>query len=284
VSRTAPSSVQGGQPVGLRGHASTASAFASTGFRRWSAYRQAAIAGIFANTVFGVIKLSILLEVAKSSGGTVAGYDGVALSTYAWVSQGLIAVVVIFAWTELADRVRTGDIAVDLARPVDVQLSWLATDLGRALWGLVSRAFAPILFGAWVFGFRLSDDPVAVVLLPVSVTLAVTVSFACRFLVNLAAFWIIEVRGPVLVYVLVSGLLGGHLIPVQLFPAWLQVVAYATPFPSIVQSPIDLVTGLATGWDAVQRVAVQLGWALGLLALGRIVLARATRRLVVQGG
>lgn len=261
-----------------------AAALAGAGFRRWSAYRQAAVAGVFVNTVFGLIKLSILLGVADSAGGTVAGYDRVGLSTYAWVSQGMIAVVMIFGWTELADRVRTGDIAVDLGRPVDLQLAWLAADLGRAAWGLVSRAAVPIVFGAALFGFHVPGDPVAVVLLPVSVTLAVVVSFGCRFLVNLLAFWLTEVRGPVLLYVLVCGMLGGHLIPVQLFPDWLRTLAYATPFPAIVQTPIDLVTGLATGVEVATKVAVQLVWAVALLGLGRLVLARATRRLVVQGG
>ena len=259
-------------------------ALAGAGFRRWSAYRQAAVAGVFVNIVFGLIKVSILLAVADSAGGTVAGYDELGLSTYAWMSQGLIAVVVIFGWTELADRVRTGDIAVDLARPVDLQLAWLAADIGRACWALLSRAVVPILFGAAFFGFRVPGDPTALVLLPVSVLLAVVVSFSCRFMLNLTAFWLTEVRGPVTFYVLVSGLLGGHLIPVQLFPQWLQVLAYTTPFPAIVQWPIDLVTGQATGAEAAGLVAAQLGWALGLLALGRVVLGRATRRLVVQGG
>jgi ABC-2 type transport system permease protein len=261
-----------------------ASALAVAGFRRWSTYRQAAVAGVFVNTVFGVIKLSILLGVADSAGGTVAGYDRVGLSTYAWLSQGLIAVVMIFGWTELADRVRTGDIAVDLARPVDLQLAWLAADLGRAVWGLLSRALVPIAFGAALFGFHVPHDPAAVLLLPVSVALAVCVSFACRFMVNLLAFWVTEVRGPVMLYVLVSGLLGGHLIPVQLFPDWLRTVAYATPFPALMQAPIDLVTGQAAGWTAVGHVVAQLAWAAALLGLGRVMLARATRRLVVQGG
>jgi viologen exporter family transport system permease protein len=263
---------------------SAAGALARAGFYRWASYRQAAIAGMFTNIVFGVIKLSILLAMAESAGGSVAGYDPVGLSTYTWLAQGLIAVVMIFSWTELADRVRTGDIAVDLARPVDLQLSWLAADLGRAAWGLLSRALVPIAFGAALFGFRLPDDPAALLLLPVSVTLAVGVSFACRFMLNLLAFWVTEVRGPVLLYVLVSGLLGGHLIPVQLFPDWLQVLAYATPFPAIIQVPIDLVTGHAAGWAAVAQVLAQLAWVVALLGLGRVVLSRATRRLVVQGG
>lgn len=261
-----------------------AAALAGAGFRRWSTYRQAAVAGVFVNTVFGVIKLSILLAVADSAGGTVAGYDRVGLSTYAWMSQGLIAVVVIFAWTELADRIRTGDIAVDLSRPVDLQLAWLAADLGRAVWALLSRAIVPILFGAVLFGFRVPGSPLVLVLLPVSITLAVVVSFACRFLVNLAAFWLTEIRGLVMFYILVAGLLGGHLVPVQLFPGWLRAAAYATPFPAIIQWPIDLVTGQATGWAVGGVVAAQLGWAVVLLGLGRLVLSRATRRLVVQGG
>ena len=56
-------------------------ALAGAGYRRWSSYRQAALAGVFVNTVFGVIKLSILLGVADSAGGTVAGYDSASLST-----------------------------------------------------------------------------------------------------------------------------------------------------------------------------------------------------------
>lgn len=259
-------------------------ALAGAGYRRWATYRQAAVAGVFVNTVFGIIKLSILLAVAEEAGGTVAGYDAQSLSTYTWMSQGLIAVVMIFGWTELADRVRTGDIAVDLARPVDLQLSWLATDLGRATWSLLSRALVPIAFGAIFFGFALPPDLWVLALLPLSIALAVVISFGCRFMLNLAAFWITEIRGPVMFYVLLSGMLGGHLIPVQLFPGWLHAVALLTPFPAMIQWPINLVTGQTTGWAAVGLVVVQLGWALVLLGLGRVALARATRRLVVQGG
>jgi ABC-2 type transport system permease protein len=261
-----------------------AAALMGAGFRRWSTYRQAALAGVFVNVVFGVIKLSILLGVADASGGEVAGYDAASLSTYTWVAQAMIAIVMIFTWTELADRVRTGDIAVDLARPVDLQLAWLAGDVGRAGWALISRGVLPVVFGAAVYGISLTGDATAILLFPVSMLLAVVVSFACRFILNLCAFWLIEIRGLVLLYVLVSGLLAGHLIPVQMFPDWLRHIAYATPFPSLVQTPIDLVTGQAAGLRAVGLVGAQVAWAVVMLLAGRVVLARATRKLVVQGG
>lgn len=264
--------------------ASAAVALARAGFLRWSGYRQAALAGMFTNIVFGVIKLSVLLAVVDETGGTVAGYDRESLSTYVWVSQGLIAVVYVFGWSELAQRVRTGDIAIDLARPVDLQLSWLAADLGRAAYSIGARAVIPMIVGGAFFGFSFPHDPVAIALLAPAVVLAVVISFGCRFLVNLAAFWVIEVRGLVTIYVLTMNLLCGLIVPVQLFPTWLKVMAYATPFPWLLQAPCDLVTGQAQGATAVGTVAAQLAWSATLIALGRLVLRRATRKLVVQGG
>lgn len=264
--------------------AQAAGAMARAGFSRWATYRQAAVAGMFTNTVFGIIKLSVLLAVIDETGGTVAGYDHASLSTYVWVSQGLIAVVFVFGWSELALRVRTGDIAIDLARPVDLQLSWLATDLGRATYAIGARAVVPMVVGALLFGFAFPHDPTAIVLIAPAIALAVVISFACRFLVNLAAFWLVEVRGLITLYVLTMNLLCGLVVPVQLFPTWLKVVAYSTPFPFLLQAPTDLVTGQAEGWQAVGIIAAQLGWCVVLLGLGRLVLSRATEKLVVQGG
>ena len=68
--------------------APAAGALARAGFARWATYRQAALAGMFTNTVFGVIKLSVLFAVIDETGGTVAGYDHASLSTYVWVSPG----------------------------------------------------------------------------------------------------------------------------------------------------------------------------------------------------
>jgi ABC-2 type transport system permease protein len=84
--------------------------------------------------------------------------------------------------------------------------------------------------------------------------------------------------------VLTMNLLCGLVVPVQLFPIWLKMIAYSTPFPFLMQAPTDLVTSQAEGWHAVGIIVAQLGWCVVLLGLGRIVLRRATEKLVVQGG
>jgi ABC-2 type transport system permease protein len=259
-------------------------AFAAAGFRRYSAYRSANVAGAVTNTVFGVVKASITLAAIAAAGGAIAGYDAEQGASYAWLVQGLVATVAVFGWRELAERVRTGDIAVDLARPVDLQLSWLAADLGRAAFMLLPRGLPPMLIGVLFFGVGLSPHPALYALAPVTITLAVAVSFACRFLVNLAAFWLLDVRGVLTLYMVASNVLAGLIVPVHWFPRWMRVIADASPFPSMLQAPVDVLSGRVSGWSAVGTVAVQALWLAVMLTFGRVVLRRGLRRLVVQGG
>ncbi len=53
--------------------AGAAGALVTAGFRRYATYRRATLAGAFTNTVFGVIKASILFAAADAAGGTRPG-------------------------------------------------------------------------------------------------------------------------------------------------------------------------------------------------------------------
>ncbi|WP_252436553.1 ABC transporter permease [Pseudonocardia humida] len=251
------------------------------GYRRRSVYLTASLAGLFTNTVFGLLRVAVLLAVVAQTGST-AGYDAGAVSAFVWLGQGLIAVVMLWGDGELSERVRSGDIAIDLSRPWDLQLALLAGDLGRAGHAVLFRLAPPVAFGALVLPFRWPTDPVPTILLfTASTVLAVVVSFALRFLLDLSTFWLLDSRGVRSVYNGLGGVLAGLTVPLAFFPDALRGLLYATPFPAILQTPIDVFTerdGLAA------LLAHQLLWAVALLALGRLVLARATRKLVVQGG
>ena len=84
---------------------------------------------------------------------------------------------------DLADRIKTGDVAIDLYRPVGLLGWYLAADLGRAAYHLLTRGLAPTLVGALLFDLRYPAGPVVWVAFFVSVVLALLVSFAIRFLV-----------------------------------------------------------------------------------------------------
>src|SRR5262245_53262353 len=85
-------------------------ALAGAGFRRYATYRQAMVAAMVTNSVFGFLRTAVLLAVAGGTAGAVAGYDDARLVTFVWAGQGLIGVVLLWAPAELGDRIRAGEV------------------------------------------------------------------------------------------------------------------------------------------------------------------------------
>jgi ABC-2 type transport system permease protein len=260
-------------------------AISSSGFRRFATYRLAAAANAVTNTMFGLLRTYVLLAVAAAAGGSVAGYSGSQLVTYVWAGQGLLGVVLIWGWSDLSDRIRNGDIVTDLLRPINPVLNYLLVDLGRAGYAVLSRFVPPMAVGALLFDMYLPRRAASYPLFVISALLAVVVCFGCRYLVNAASYWLLDNRGVNMVWLVGSGLLGGLYFPIHFLPSWLaDLIWYATPGPSLLQAPMDILTER----DALPRqlwlVVVQVCWAAGLLTLCVLAQRRGARRLVVQGG
>lgn len=256
----------------------------AAGFRRQSAYRLAALGGLVANTTFGLLKVAMLFATVRAAGGELHGYDVGSMSAYVWLSQGMLGSVNLNGRTDLALRVRDGQVAVDFLRPVDLQAATIATEAGASLFALIPRGLPSVLIGAAVVGMRLPASPVSYLLGVVSLVLGIVVSATTVYLVAVAAFWLVETRGLQIVYMLASGFLGGLYVPIGLFPRWLEIVATATPFPSIMMYPIDVMSGIVGASGAAGLVLAQLGWLAGTVAAGQLLTRAGRRRLEVQGG
>jgi ABC-2 type transport system permease protein len=255
---------------------------AKRGWRRYAAYPWATAAGVFTNTIFGFLQAYILLAVFRHR-ARVGNYDASDVVTYVWLAQALIMTVFIFGWTDLSLRIRDGSIATDLARPLDPLRYWLAFDLGRAPYHFIFRGLLPFAIGALVFQLHY-PTAVHAVAFGLSVTLAVIVSLGYRFLYNAAAFWILDIRGVMLVAMTLSIFFSGMAIPLALFPNWLRDIAHVLPFASLMQTPIDIWLGKYHGPALIGALALQVLWALVFLGLGRLALRGGTKKLVIQGG
>ena len=256
---------------------------ARRGYRRYAAYPAATWAGVFTNTVFGFMLAYIMVAVYERR-DDVGGYDVGEALTYIWTAQALLATVWFMGWQDLAERVKTGDIATDLARPVHPLWTGLAADLGRALFHFLYRGVPPFVLGALVFDLRLPTDGVVWAAFAISIVLAVCASYAFRVVYNLAAFWLLDSRGPMIIATTLALFFSGFVIPVRFFPDWLEAVAYATPFPSMLALPIDVFVGQVDGVELLGTLAMQAAWAAALLGAAYGIYALGTRRLVVQGG
>jgi ABC-2 type transport system permease protein len=256
----------------------------AAGFRRQSAYRLAALGGLVANLTFGLLKVAILLATVRAAGGELHGYDTASMSTYVWLSQGLLGSVNLTGRTDLALRVKDGRVAVDFLRPVDLQASTIATEAGGSLFALLPRGLPSVLLGAVAVGISLPSSPVFYLLGAVSLILGITISAATAYLIAVAGFWLVETRGLQILYMLAAGFLGGLYLPIALFPGWLRIVAAATPFPSFMMYPIDVLSGFNGAGGAAVLVLAQVAWLAGVGVMGQLLTRAGRRRLEVQGG
>ncbi|MEU7633866.1 ABC-2 family transporter protein [Nocardia sp. NPDC049220] len=254
------------------------------GFRRQSQYKLAMFAGLFTNCVFGFVRAAVLLAAVDAT-DDFGGYDHGSVGAYVWLSQGLLGAMQFYGTIgQLDDRVKNGDVAIDFLRPVDLQFGYLADDLGRAACTFLPRGVPSVLVGALTVGLTMPGTVIPYLLGTMSVLLAVSISFFCRFGVVLIGFWVIETRGVRQLYYTAGTFLAGLFVPVHMFPSWLRTIAEATPFPSMLQAPVDILSGRITGADAYSAVGVQVFWVLAIGLAGRLLLVAGRRKLEVQGG
>ena len=263
-------------------------AIATRAFRRYSTYRTATLAGIFTNSVFGVIYSYAYLALWDQR-PHAGGYDASDAVTYVWIGQALLMTVALWGGgttDDLAERIRTGDVAVDLYRPVGLLGWYLAGDLGRAGYHLLTRGLAPTVIGWLAFHdhFRWPTSPVAAVAVLASIGLAVVVSFAMRFLFAATSFWLLDAQGARVLSGVLALFFSGMVLPLVIFPGVLREVALALPWASYLQTPADIWLGQRDGWEIASGLGQQALWAAVLLCCCQAVLAAATRKVVVQGG
>jgi ABC-2 type transport system permease protein len=256
-------------------------------FRRQLAYRTANLAGLVTNAFFGLLRAALFIALFQASTQpTIGGYDLQAAASYTWVTQALIMVISLWGWWDIEATIRSGDVVTDLARPFSYLGYWLARDYGRAAYFALFRGLPGLLFGQLTFsgGLRWPATAAAWGMLLVSLILAIAISFAWRFLLNLSAFWTTDARGLGGIASALLMFLGGFILPLRLFPDWIQPLLLSLPFAAIIQVPTDIFIGRLTGAAALSALGTQAIWAVALIALAQLTTLFALRRVSVQGG
>jgi ABC-2 type transport system permease protein len=231
---------------------------------------------------FGLLRASVLL--ALLNGQSTNGWNASDVVTYVVLTQAIMMFVSIFGWTDLMNAVYRGEIATDLLRPMSLFGFWFAQDVGRALAALLLRGVTILVISSFVFHIKLPSNLTQFLALLLSMVLALTISFAIRFIYNLAAFWSPDARGFARFASVIGMFASGFLMPLRFFPDWVQQVLNFTPFPHVMNTIIEIYVGSYSGNQLLEALLTQTFWAIALVILAQIILARASKRLVILGG
>ncbi len=204
--------------------------------------------------------------------------------TYVVLTQAIMMFVSIFGWTDLMNAVYRGEIATDLLRPMSLFGFWFAQDVGRAMAALLLRGITILVISSLIFHIKIPSSFTQFLALLLSMMLALTISFAIRFIYNLSAFWSPDARGFARFASVLGMFASGFLMPLRFFPDWLQQALNFTPFPHVMNTIIEIYVGSFSGSRLLEALLLQAIWAVVLVILAQIILARASKRLVILGG
>lgn len=252
-------------------------AFALSARRVLAAPAELVVSALFYLIVVGALS-AVWRTAAAANGGHLVGYSAAALTWYIATSESAVVSLDIRMIGDLGEDIASGSVAVELLRPVSVLWIRVAAQLGRAAARLLVIAPAGVAL-ATVTGGRPPDGAALALALP-SVGLALVANVVAQHAFAASAFWLRNATTAWFLYHKLVFVLGGMLIPLEVFPGWLEAAARALPFQAMAYAPARLASGHLEPLLLVE----QLGWIAVLSAVASAVFSAGERRLQVVGG
>jgi ABC-2 type transport system permease protein len=254
-------------------------------FRTLLQYRAAAWAGVVTQVAFGWILVSMRgAFYAHTTKVPAMSYDE--MVTYTWLGQAFFAMTLYTGNPdpEVRESVRSGSIAYDLTRPMDIHTVWWARNIASRLAPVVLRSGPIFLLGMLFFGMHPPPSVLAFAcfLLAMIGALLLISSFITLLLTSM--FWTTTGDGILRLAPAVCSVLSGQIIPLAFFPKNIQTLLQILPFRGMVDAPYQFWSGGYTPSDCASVLLHQAIWTLIFVVLGRFILAHGMRRLVIAGG
>lgn len=240
-------------------------------------YRAATYFYMIGMIVEPVIYLVVWSTIARSHGGSVQGFTPGTFAAYYIVWMLVRNVNIVFAPFFWEWRIKEGNFASQLLKPVHP----IHYDLGEFAGGkvVVIILWLPIAL-ALALVFHPSLDPS--VLQCVVFFFAIWGAYLIRSLVlwalGLITFWTTRASAIYEAYFLSELLLSGRLVPMQLMPKWAQQLSWAFPFRWTFAFPITSLTGPITQRELLEGLAMQSLW----IGVGTLLVAMVWRRAVAR--
>ena len=252
---------------------------ASKAYARNLQYRGAHMVHNIASAMFGFLYACIWIGIGADHSlgeygtqGMVAyiAFTQAALWVSSFVSNGL----------GIPESVRTGQISLDLMRPIHLFSHLMAKEWGQIAYQFVYKSIPIYLVYLFAFSLSLPEQFSSLLCAAAALAGAAYMSICINYLIGATALWTTESSWLYWGNHALINLLAGFFIPIEWLPSWMQNIAWLSPYPYLLYVPTRFYLGLGSAsalWGT-------LFWSV-MLTLTCLLATHVLRRKVeVQGG
>ena len=250
-------------------------------------YRASYISGIICQFAFGFMYL--FLYIAFFENGVPQNFNQSQMASYIWLGQAFFAMFNYgdLCKKEISQPIVTGNVSYQLLKPINLYDNWYFQSITKSIAKVAVRCLPILLVSALMpSGYNLSL-PASwghFGLFALSLILGCALMSAIKMVMYIMSTYTIDAKGVFAICYAVFGFLGGSIVPLPMLPKAVQTVLNFFPFRYVSDLPYRIYIGNLPIKDCLIQTAIQFAWLILLIVVGRIVLTRKSRKMIVQGG
>ena len=262
--------------------------FLKAGMQNLIMYRLNFLGFVIGGLIYCFVMFYLWKAVYASKGGDAfMGFTMTEMVVYLFLANTTSQLTFSSVTSQIGEEIKDGSISMRMIKPVDVDWSYLFTELGSALMKVVVLLI-PVTLGLEIYRYSMTGEvmfnPLNFLLYLLSIILAYIISFRVNLCFGFVAFYVKNLWGFNILKSSIISFLSGSLIPLAFMPDVMRTILEYMPFASMGYTPVMIYLGKYSASETALRLGIQLVWAVAMFGLSKLVWMGAVKKLSVQGG
>ncbi|MEO3946545.1 ABC-2 family transporter protein [Gorillibacterium sp. CAU 1737] len=242
-------------------------------------YRGSHLVHNLASSLFGFMYIFIWMGIGATH--ELEGYGVTGMIHYVGFNQAALWVTGFATFgLGIPQRVRTGQIALDLMRPVSLFYQTALREWGQVAYQFVYKFLPIYLIYAIVFSFSFPTQFSTYAGTFAALAIGAYLAICIQYLVGVLALWTTESGWFHWLNYAFLMLLSGFFVPVEWLPSWLRAISLHSFYPYLQYHPVKIYLG----HESASVLTGGLVWCVGFSLVCAMVTWLARQRVEVQGG
>ena len=250
-------------------------------------YRTAAFSGIACQFAWGIMTV-LMFRAFYQADSSAFPMTLEQVSAYTWLRQAFLSAFMVWNYDwQIFNSITDGNVAYELARPLDLYSMWFSKTVSKRLSDCVLRCFPVLVISALIpspYGLSAPMNIQAFSGFVVSMVLGMFLACGLVMIIYALTFFTMQPKGLIFIVGPLSEFLSGDIIPLPFYPENLRKVLELLPFGSITNIPFRIYSGSIGQEDLIRCLFIQMIWLGIIVLLGKWLLNKGLKQTVIQGG